>query len=159
MRLPFGLAVSSEIFQKRLQVALEGLPGVACIADDILVYGVGDTKVEADDDHDRIVEQLMNRCQTHGIRLNPEKTEVKVTSLSFQGHVITDKGILPDPHKIEAIRDMEAPQNVTEVQRLAGMVNYLAKFLPQLSDVMQPIRRLTNVDVEWHWGKVQQDTV
>ena len=41
-RLPFGLAVSSEIFQKRLQAALEGLDGVLCIADDILVYGVGD---------------------------------------------------------------------------------------------------------------------
>lgn len=46
-RLPFGLSVSSEIFQKRLHQALEGLMGVACIADDILVYGVDDSLHEA----------------------------------------------------------------------------------------------------------------
>ena len=38
LRLPFGLAVSSEIFQKRLQMALDGLEGVVCIADDILIF-------------------------------------------------------------------------------------------------------------------------
>ena len=42
-RLPFGLSASCEIFQKRLHQALEGLLGVACIADDILVYGVSDS--------------------------------------------------------------------------------------------------------------------
>ena len=52
-RLPFGLSASSEIFQKRLHQALEGLLGVACIADDILVYGAGDTLEEATLDHDR----------------------------------------------------------------------------------------------------------
>ncbi len=34
LRLPFGLSVSSEIFQKRLHQELDGLPGVKCIADD-----------------------------------------------------------------------------------------------------------------------------
>ena len=40
-RLPFGLSMSSEIFQHRLNAALEGLPGVICVADDIVVYGKG----------------------------------------------------------------------------------------------------------------------
>ena len=39
LRLPFGLSVSSEIFQKRLHQELQGLPGVKCIADDILIHG------------------------------------------------------------------------------------------------------------------------
>ena len=34
--------MNSEILQKRLLQALEGLVGVACRADDILIYGVGD---------------------------------------------------------------------------------------------------------------------
>ena len=46
-RLPFGLAVSSEIFQKRLMTALEGLSGTICVADDILVFGVGENDKEA----------------------------------------------------------------------------------------------------------------
>ena len=38
-RLSFGLLVSSEIFQKRLTDALDGLKGVICVADDITVVG------------------------------------------------------------------------------------------------------------------------
>ena len=40
--LPFAFNVSSEIFQKRLCQALEGLPGVLCIADDIIIHGKDD---------------------------------------------------------------------------------------------------------------------
>ena len=46
-RLPFGLSVSSEIFQKRLTEALDGLKGVICVADDIIVVRRGDTQAEA----------------------------------------------------------------------------------------------------------------
>ena len=49
--LPFGLAVSSGIFQKRLIVAVEGLDEVVCVTDDILVYGVGDNEQHATQDH------------------------------------------------------------------------------------------------------------
>lgn len=52
-RLPFGLSVSSEIFQKRVNQALAGLEGVLDIVDDILIYGVGDTEEQANADHAR----------------------------------------------------------------------------------------------------------
>ena len=52
---------------------------------------------------------------------------------------------------------MKPPTDVTEIQRLAGMVNYHAKFLPGLSDAMKPIRCLTNKHVESNWGKEQED--
>ena len=41
----------SEILQKRLLQALEGLVRVACRAGDILIYGVGDTLDEATRQH------------------------------------------------------------------------------------------------------------
>ena len=41
LRMPFGWNVSSEIFQKKLQQAIEGLEGVHCVADDIMLCGVG----------------------------------------------------------------------------------------------------------------------
>ena len=52
-RLPFGLSVSSEIFQKRVNQALDGLEGVLDIVDDVLIYGYGDTEEQANADHDR----------------------------------------------------------------------------------------------------------
>ena len=44
--------MSKEIFQKRILQALEGLVGVACITDNILIYEVKDTLDEATKDHD-----------------------------------------------------------------------------------------------------------
>ena len=70
LRLPFGLSVSSEIFQKRLQMALDGIEGVTCVADDILVYGIGDNYEEALKDHDSKLHNLLRRCKSKGIKLN-----------------------------------------------------------------------------------------
>ena len=81
--LPFGLAVSSEIFQKRLFVALEGLEGVVCVADDILVYGVGGDEQQAIEDHDKKLQSLLVRCSAQGLRLNNEKTELRKDEISF----------------------------------------------------------------------------
>ena len=47
LRLSSGLAVSPEIFQKRVNQAIEGIEGVLNIADDILIYGVGETEEAA----------------------------------------------------------------------------------------------------------------
>ena len=76
--------------------------------------------------------------------------------MTFLGHVITQEGLQPDPVKIETIKEMPSPTDVTCVQRLNGFVNYLAKFLPGLSDVMEPIRQLTRKNVPWNWSNTQE---
>ena len=76
--------------------------------------------------------------------------------MTFLGHVITQDGLQPDPAKIEAIKEMPSPTDVTGVQRLNGFVNYLAKFPPGLSDVMEPIRQLTRKNVPWNWSNTQE---
>ena len=50
---------------------------------------------------------------------------------------------------------MPKPQDVEGVQHLNGFVNYLAKFLPKLSDVLESIRRLTRKDTPWDWSSEQ----
>ena len=76
-RLPFGLSVSSEIFQKRVNQALEGLSGVLDIADDILVFGVGNNEQEATADHNRNLEALLRRCRERNIALDRDKLKLK----------------------------------------------------------------------------------
>ena len=62
-RLPFGLSVSSEIFQKRIHQALDGLSGLLDVHDDMVIYGVGDTDEQADADHDQNLEKFLQRCR------------------------------------------------------------------------------------------------
>ncbi|KAK3108602.1 hypothetical protein FSP39_011752 [Pinctada imbricata] len=46
---------------------------------------------------------------------------------------------------------MPNPVDVAGVRRFVGFVTYLAKFLPKLSEICEPLRRLTQKNVEWHW--------
>ena len=82
---------------------------------------------------------------------------MRMNEIRFLGHRISKDWLKPDPDKVKAIVNMKPPSDVPEIQRLAGMVNYLAKFMRGLSDAMKPIRYLTNSDVEWQWGKEQDD--
>jgi hypothetical protein len=148
-RLPFGLKVSSEIFQKRLHQALEGLTGVFCVADDIIVWG------NTDAEHDLNLRELLKRCQSVGIRLNLDKCRFGVPEIPFMGHIISSDGLKVDPSKVKAIVDMNAPSDKDGIDRLRGMVNYLSRFMPRLSAVMQPINILSHKDALWSWGPEQ----
>ena len=139
-RLPFGLSVSSEIFQKRINQTLDGLNGVLNIPDDILVGGMGNTIEEANAVHNRNLEVLLTRCHERNITLNRDKLKLQRKEVSFMGHILTGNGVKMDPDKAKAVQDMPRPEDIEGVQRLNGFVNYLAKFLPGLADVMEPLR-------------------
>ena len=146
--LPFGLKVSGEIFQKRLNEALSDLKGVICIADDIVVAGCGKTAEDAERDHDVKLNKLQERCSQREIKLNEEKAVLKQTKITFMGHLVTNNGIQADQRKIEAITNMPAPVDVHGVKRLCGMIKYMSKFLPNLASDMEPIRALTGNGME-----------
>ena len=69
----------------------------------------------------------------------------------YIGHVLTPDGLKPDPSKVKATVAMPTPSDKKALQRLLGMITYLAKFLSNLSDVTEPLRRLLDKDVQWHW--------
>ena len=109
-RLPFGLSATSEIFQKHLTQALENLPGVLCIADDILIYESGNADKEATADHDRNLQTLLQRCLDCGIVLSPEKMKLRLKELPCMGHLLTSTRLKPDPAKVEAITNKNYAQ-------------------------------------------------
>ena len=156
LRLPFGLKVSSEIFQKRLLAAVGDVRGVVCIADDLVVYGVGATQEEAVRDHDCKLRSLLSRCRETGIRLNPDKLRLRQPSVVFLGHVVSQQGLNVDPDKVRAVREMPPPSDIKALQRFNGFVNYLSKFVPHLTTINEPLRRLTLKDAEFVWAEEQQ---
>ena len=52
---------------------------------------------------------------------------------------------------------MGPPQNVASLQSFNGMVNYLKKFSPVLSELSEPFRRLCKSGVKWAWESEQQN--
>ena len=125
-RLPFGISVASEIFQKRLNQALDRLDGLLTIHDYMVVYGVGDTEEEPMEDHNKNLEQFLQRCRQKGVKLNEKKLKVMFKEIPYMGHLVTAGGLKPDPDKVEAVGNMPKSENVQAVRRFCGFVNYLA---------------------------------
>ena len=93
----FGINSALEELPIRVTTALEGLEGIASIADDVLIYGEGETDEEADVNHDIHLVQLMERCKERWLKLNPIKFKFKLPQLKFTGHWMTKAGVAIDP--------------------------------------------------------------
>ena len=76
LRMPFGVSLGPEEYQRRQHETLEGLTGVVNKADDILVFGSGDSMEEAEKDHDINFWNLMLRCREVNLKLNPRMTKL-----------------------------------------------------------------------------------
>ena len=142
-RLPFGLKMSLEIFQKRENEALSDLPGVHCIADDIIIAGCGDDLQEATVFLKNRLSRMLRRCKERRNILNPDNLKHAVTSVPFIGHLLTFSRVQPDLNKVSAIKKMTVLTDVAVVQRFCGIVNYWARFLPNLSPAIKPLIALT----------------
>lgn len=153
VRVPYGLSPIPEIFMARMHETLAGLAGVACIADDMLVFGCGDTLEEAQQDHDRNLIALLERCRERNLHLNAEKLQLRRPSTTFMGHEVTVDGLKADRRKVAAILDMPVPSDRPSLMRFLGMATYLAKFVPNFSHVTAPLRQLLSRDVEFCWDK------
>jgi len=77
----------------------------------------------------------------------------------FIGHIATGQGLIVDPAKVQAIKDMPLPKDVSAVQHLLGLTQYFSKFLPHLSDITKPLQELTQKDTVWIWEHSQQDVL
>ena len=117
------ICVSSEIFQKRVHQELQGLPGVKCIADDILIHGT----CEADDDSN--LDGFMRGCQQKGIELNAENLEYKCKEVSFHGHLLTTEVLKPEPEKVRAIIEMPR-REYEQGQRKETLISHEAPSRP-----------------------------
>ena len=143
-RLPFGVNCASEIFQAEVTEILEGLEGCANAQDDIVVWG--DTK----DNHDRRLKNVLSRIRFSGLKLNRSKCIFGSNQIMYLGQLLTSKGVKADPQKVSAILDMPA------LERFLGMVTYLGKFVPNLSEVSAPLRVLLEKDIVWSFDTPQQ---
>ena len=142
-------------------MVLDGLGGVEVIADDILVYGVGENENEARVDHDRKLLELMERIREKGVKINKEKMKLHLTEIKYMGHVLTSEGVKPDPAKVQGLKDMPEPRDTSEVKRFLGTANYLAKFVPHLSSLADQLRETTkDIDDEnFKFGDEQKKAI
>ena len=143
-RMPFGIRSAQEVFHKRVHEIFEDIQGVETDIDGILLWG------RTLQEHDERLRATLERARKCNLKSKLEKCHFKSTS--YIGHKLTPEGIKPDPEKIEAIVNMPEPHDKKGVQRLLGKVNYVSKFVPNMSEITSPLRELLKKDVMWHWS-------
>ena len=151
LRLPMGIRSSQDLFQRKVDETFESLPGVTSICDDVLVFGR--TRTE----HDRNLRNVLAKSRETGLRFNPDKIQIGLTSVKYYGHVISSDGLKPSPDKLSAILNMPNPTNRAELETLLGMITYLTKFQKNLAEITSPMRALLRKDVEFSWGSEQSE--
>ena len=155
--MPFGIDSGPEEYQRRQHEFLDGLQGVINIADDICVFGCGNSKEDADLDHDKNLTSLLEKCSKQDLRLSAKKLQFKSPSVMFMGHRLMDKGVEPDPAKVDAITNMPTPTDKSGVQCFLSMCQYLGKFCHNLLETVLPMRDLTKENSIFLWSNNHED--
>ena len=108
--------------QYKVDGHLDGIKNCTAIADEIIMYGFN----EDGSDHDETVVKVMEMAKRVGMRFNPSKCQFKLQQVKFFGLILTRDGIVPDPSKIMALKNLPEPKDEKLLQSFLGMVNYLS---------------------------------
>ena len=152
LRLPFGVASAPAMFQKAMDMLLQGIPGVLCYIDDILVTA------PTEDEHMERLEEVLKRLKAEGLRVKRNKCEFFQKSVEYLGHLIDADGLHPLPSKVEAIVQAPAPENEPQLRSFLGLVNYYSKFIPNSAATLHPLNDLLKDDVKWKWNQECEET-
>lgn len=150
LRLPFGLNSAPEVFSKCFSDIFKDVEGVQMYVDEIIVWG------SSLEEHDQRLERVLETAQQAGVKFNKEKCQFGVTEVNYVGHILSSKGLKPDPEKVRAILEMEEPQSKKQLQNILGMITYISKFIPNASDITHSFRDLLKKDSEFVWGDKQK---
>jgi RNase H-like domain found in reverse transcriptase/Reverse transcriptase (RNA-dependent DNA polymerase) len=146
-KLPMGLKISPSAFSRMMTIALAGLNYENCFVylDDIIVFG------KNLEQHNRNLIMVLDRLRKVNLKLNPEKCVFMKKSVLYLGHSISDKGIKPDPSKLESIRNYPIPKNADELKRFVALANYYRKFVRNFSILAAPLNKLQKKGVAFIW--------
>uniref|UniRef100_A0A5S6Q5I1 RNA-directed DNA polymerase n=1 Tax=Trichuris muris TaxID=70415 RepID=A0A5S6Q5I1_TRIMR len=152
-RVPYGLSSAPSAFLKIMTEILQGLPGVVCYLDDLVVFG------QSTYEHDRNLDAVIHRLQQYDVTLNSSKCKLRQTELLFLGYKITRAGIRPEKSHLTAISEMHEPTNVHELRSLLGLLSWYSKFIPNFSTLAEPLRALTHAGNTFTWSAEAQESV
>ena len=134
--MPFGLASAPSVFQKVMDTVLAGLPGVAVYRDDIVVHA------PSLDIHRRRLAAVLERFCPAGLTLNVRKCKFEVDSVEAFGHHVSASGFTALQSNVAVVLSIPELKSPKDVASFLGMTNFYARFLPNYSTVLAPLRRL-----------------
>lgn len=112
LRMPFGLKTAPATFQRLMNSILGDLVNKICLVylDDIIVYS---TSLQ---EHVNSLRLVLNRLKDANLKIQGDKCEFFRRETEFLGHVITQKGIKPNPKKVECVSNYPLPKTPKQIK-------------------------------------------
>ena len=108
--IAFGVASAPAIWQRTMEQIIQGIPGVQCILDDMLITGCNDAE------HLQNLEKVLSVLLDRGLHLNKSKCEFFKSKVAFCGHEIDAQGLHKTQDEINAVKNAPRPANVGQVR-------------------------------------------
>ncbi|XP_075087841.1 uncharacterized protein LOC142169819 [Nicotiana tabacum] len=99
----------------------------------------------------RDLRKFFERLRKYDLKLNPTKYAFRVPSRKLLRFIVRWRGIELDPTKIKSIRDLPSPKSKKEVMSLLGRLNYISRFISQLTTTCEPIFKLLKKHMSIKW--------
>ena len=145
--LPFGLCYAPSTFQRLMHQVLHGLDRNICLIylDDIIVF----SRTFAE--HLSRLRLVFDRLRAANLTLNPSKCFFGQQSVLFLGHLISRRGIQPNPEKTQVVRNFPRPRSVKDIRAFLGLASYYRRFVQNFSSIAAPLIRLTRKNIPFLW--------
>ena len=127
-----------------MDAILQSMTNVICYIDDILTTGINDNQ------HLENLAEVLRQLEKHGLWLKKSKCMFLQTEMEYLGHRVDAEGLHPTEEKRNAILQAPHPQNQQQLRSFLGLLNYYAKFIPNLSTILHPLHCLL-CEVKWYW--------
>ena len=152
--MTFGLKNAGATYQRAMNYIFHDLIGklVEIYIDDVVV------KSASVEGHLEDLRRILDRTRKFGLRMNPKKCAFGVTAGQFLGFLVHERGIEIGLKSQEAVRTMKPPTTKKELQSLIGKINFVRRFISNLSGRIEPFMGLVKIksDEEFRWGAEQQ---
>ncbi|GFS19363.1 polyprotein [Elysia marginata] len=137
--MPFGLSTAStcSTFQRMMQRVLGKADFIASYFDDVMIFS------KTWDDHVVHIRKTLELLENAGLTAKPAKACMGFTEVDFLGHIVSEGKVQPDNKKTQKITDLKQPSTKKEVKRVLGLLGYYRRFVPNYSQIAQPLTDLT----------------
>lgn len=144
--MPFGFCNAPSTFQAAMNILLTPFlrKFAAVFFDDILVYS---RTLSLDLQHLEFVFQTLLQGQYH---LKRTKCLFAQKQVEYLGHIVSGKGVEPEPSKVQAMVQWPTPSSAKELRSFLGLTGFYRKFIKNYAMIAAPLTSLFAKDsFEW----------